>query len=218
MEVIKPANEVERVETLRKLSLLDTASEERFDRITRVAQRIFGAQMSLINLIDAEREWTKSASNPEFALKSTPRQDTVCTDTILQPDMLVIPDMSKDERYKDNPSVVNAPHFRAYAGVPVSAADGTKPATLCVLDDKPRAFSEEEKQILRDLGTWVEIEINFSNLQQALDERKKAESELEKRMEEAKVLNDMAIERELKMVELKKKIGELEAKVATPSA
>ncbi|MFL9881384.1 sensor domain-containing diguanylate cyclase [Herbaspirillum rhizosphaerae] len=152
-----PANECVRLDMLRALKILDTTAEERFDRVTRLAKRLFEVPMSLVSLIDADRQWFKS--NIGLKVLETSRDISFCGHAILGDDVFSIRDTELDERFFDNPLVKNGPKIRFYAGCPIKAADGSKVGTLCILDVKPRNFTDEDKSLLKDLTLMVEQEI-----------------------------------------------------------
>lgn len=152
-----PQDELTRLQTLSSLDILDTQPEERYDRITRLAQRLFRVPMALFTLVDENRQWFKSCIGSD--IRETPRDISFCGHAILEDGIFVIPDTHRDERFADNPLVVNEPHIRFYAGCPVRAADGSKLGTLCVLDRRPREFSTEDYQALQDLAAIVESEL-----------------------------------------------------------
>lgn len=152
-----PPDEHSRLETLRALNLLDTASEERFDRLTRMARRMFGVPISLVTLVDANRQWFKS--NQGLDATETPRDISFCGHAILGEDVLLIPDATMDDRFSDNPLVTDHPNIRFYAGCPLKVLNGSKIGALCIIDTKPRQFSEEDLQLLRDLAAMAEQEI-----------------------------------------------------------
>lgn len=152
-----PANEVERLHVLRALALLDTEQEERFDRLTRVATRMFNVPIALVTLVDSDRQWFKSCVGLE--VKETPRDISFCGHAILGDDTFVIPDASKDERFVDNPLVTAGPCIRFYAGRPICTPDGFKIGTLCLIDSKPREFEGKDMDDLNDLAAMVENEL-----------------------------------------------------------
>ncbi|TQI80532.1 diguanylate cyclase with GAF sensor [Serratia fonticola] len=153
-----PENEVQRLKALRSLQLLDTLPEERFDRVTRMARRLFGVPIALVSLVDENRQWFKSNAGLEGE-PETPRNISLCGHAILGNDILLIPDTLQDERFADNPLVRNSPHIRFYAGCPLSYADNLKIGTLCLIDDKPRDFGDDDAVVLRDLASMVEDEL-----------------------------------------------------------
>lgn len=152
-----PADEVQRLETLRALKILDSAPEERFDRLTRMAKRMFGVPISLVSIVDSDRQWFKSAQGLDAT--ETARNISFCGHAILGDDLFLVPDAKEDKRFYDNPLVMDAPNIRFYAGCPLRVANGHKMGTLCLIDDKPRVLDEEDKELLRDLAVMAEQEI-----------------------------------------------------------
>lgn len=152
-----PANEQERLAELHLLKLLDTAAEERFNRFTQFAANLFRLPISLISLIDQNRQWFKSAcglSTPE-----TDRDIAFCAHAILEPELLVIPDASLDKRFFGNPLVTNEPYIRFYAGAVLHGPSGQAIGTLCLIDQQPREFSHHEQTLLLQLARLVEHEL-----------------------------------------------------------
>jgi len=152
-----PVDEIARLETLRGLRLLDSESEERFDRLTRLAKRMFGVSISLVTLVDSDRQWFKSIQGLDVS--ETPRDISFCGHAILGDQVFVVPDAQNDIRFHDNPLVTQPPYIRFYAGCPISFSNGAKLGTLCLIDQQPREFSLEDRQVLKDLATMVEQEI-----------------------------------------------------------
>ncbi len=152
-----PPDEAQRLETLRALRILDSAPEERFDRLTRMAKRMFGVPISLVSIVDSDRQWFKSKQGLDA--EETPRDISFCGHAILGDELFYIPNAKEDERFHDNPLVTDAPNIRFYAGHPLRVANGHKMGTLCLIDDKPREMDEEDKALLRDLAVMAEQEI-----------------------------------------------------------
>jgi diguanylate cyclase (GGDEF)-like protein len=152
-----PPNEAERLAALHALEILDTPAEERFDRITRLARRLFKVPIALISLIDADRQWFKSASG--YAGAQTPRSTSFCGHTILKEESLVVEDALADERFHNSPWVAGEPHVRFYAGYPLTVPGGLSLGSLCLVDHQPRAFSEEDRVSLRDLARLAAQEL-----------------------------------------------------------
>lgn len=152
-----PANEIERLHVLHALAILDTQAEERFDRLTRIATRMFDVPIALVSLVDTNRQWFKSCMG--LPVLETPRDISFCGHAILGNDTFVINDASKDPRFLDNPLVTAAPHIRFYAGRPIRTMRGFKIGTLCLIDTKPRAFDAEDLADLNDLAVMVENEL-----------------------------------------------------------
>ena len=157
-----PNNEKTRLETLRALKILDSDPEERFDRLTRLAKRLFGASIALISLVDADRQWFKSSFGLE--VKETSRELSFCGHAILGDEIFEVSDATLDSRFADNPLVTSSPNIRFYAGCPLTVANGSKLGTLCILDHEPRNFDEDDKVLLRDLARMVEIELSALQL------------------------------------------------------
>ncbi len=154
-----PKDEQKRIKKLYALNILDTAAEERFDRLTRLAKRIFNADISIITLVDSDRQWFKSTTQPNSLPAETTRDISFCAHAILGNEAMVVEDASLDERFKDNPVVVNDPKIRFYAGYPLRMNNGSALGTLCILASEPRQFSAEDLHILNDLGVMAEQEI-----------------------------------------------------------
>jgi diguanylate cyclase (GGDEF)-like protein len=157
-----PENESERLHALRTLQILDTTHEERFDRVTRMAKRIFGVSISLVSLIDQDRQWFKSKQG--FEATEMPRDISFCGHAINQDGLFIVPNASKDERFFDNPLVTSAPNIRFYAGYPLKIRGGLNIGTLCLLDEAPREMDEEDQLLFKDLGAIIEQEIRSIQL------------------------------------------------------
>jgi diguanylate cyclase (GGDEF)-like protein len=149
----KPSNETARLEKLASYGILDTGPEEAFDRITRLAARMFRAPTALISLIDENREWIKSRYG--FDLEEVPRSEAFCAHTILRDDVMVVADASKDPRFSGSRLVRGKPHVRFYAGAPLIAPDGFNIGSLCVIDMRPREMSSDDCEALRDMACVV---------------------------------------------------------------
>jgi signal transduction histidine kinase len=172
----RPEDESERLAALHALEILDTAAEERFDRITRVAQRVFDAPIALISLVDAARQWFKSRQGVTVA--ETPRDVSFCGHAILDDRPLVVSYAQQDPRFADNPLVTGELKVRFYAGYPLSSTQGHKLGTLCIMDRRPRQFSDEDLQLLRDLASWAEDELNAQQLSEAVVRQRESEARL----------------------------------------
>jgi phosphoribosyl 1,2-cyclic phosphodiesterase/CheY-like chemotaxis protein len=149
--------EAERLSALRALNLLDTAPEERFDRFTRIAAALFDAPVSLVTLVDENRQWFKSCVGIEQC--ETSRDVSFCAHALKSADVMVVPDALVDSRFADNPLVTEGPRIRFYAGAPLFLANGICVGTLCVLDSRPRIPSEREVALLKDVASLVQKEL-----------------------------------------------------------
>lgn len=152
-----PQNDSIRLQALREFNLLDTLPEERFDRLTRLAQNIFGVEIALISLIDSNRQWFKSKQGLDAC--ETDRDISFCGHAILGSEIFNISDALLDPRFADNPLVTGAPHIRFYAGAPLRPDGKNTIGTLCIIDSQPRQLSIKDLRILRDLADSVEQEI-----------------------------------------------------------
>lgn len=161
-----PANEARRLQALYETRLLDSPVEERFDRITRLAKRLFGVPIALVSLVDKDRQWFKSKQGLEAC--QTSREISFCSHAILQTDLFLVPDASLDPRFSDNPLVTGEPKIRFYAGVPLVTIDGFSIGSFCIIDNTPRDFTLTDQNTLEDLAAIVMAEINQSELVEIL--------------------------------------------------
>lgn len=152
-----PQDEESRLKTLRSLNILDTPPGEQFDRLTRLAKQMFDVPIALVSLIDENRQWFKSSTGLD--VRETPRDISFCGHAILANEIFLIPDAEKDERFADNPLVVNAPNIRFYAGCPLRSLNGSMLGTLCIIDQTPRNLSDDELEALKDLASMAEREL-----------------------------------------------------------
>lgn len=137
---------------------LDTQPTERFDRLTRLAQRALHAPIALISLVDADREWFRSSQGLDDS--ETSLEVSFSAQAIAAPSLLVVRDARLDVRFRDNPCVVGAPHVRFYAGQPLVGPGGDRLGTLCVADSEPRELSNDDRATLEDLAAMVECELS----------------------------------------------------------
>jgi GAF domain-containing protein len=165
----KPPDEDERLAALRALELLDTPQEERFDRITRTATRLFKVPISLVTLVDEDRQWFKSCFGTE--IRETSRDVSFCGHTILRPAPFIIVDASLDLRFADNPMVTGPPYVRFYAGIPIHSTSGHTVGSFCVIDTEPREPTDEDLDGLVDLAGWAETEIQVVEFSRAVKAR-----------------------------------------------
>lgn len=162
-----PVNETARLMSLHAMRILDTPEEERYDRITRMAKRVFGVPICLISLVDSNRQWFKSKQGLEAC--ETNREVSFCGHAITDESILVVPDANLDPRFKDNPLVTEAPFIRFYAGCPIRNGAGHRIGTVCIIDRKPRDFPDEDHATLRDFAAMVEDELRAAS-QATVDE------------------------------------------------
>jgi diguanylate cyclase (GGDEF)-like protein len=149
-----PENEAQRLQAVLSYDILDTPPEVEFDALTRVAAHAFNTPAAVVGLMDSDRLWFKSRLGLE--VQQLDRQIAFCAYAIMRPDEpLVVEDLRQDDRFRENPLVVNPPSLRFYAGVPLIDRHGYALGTIAVADNQPRVFSEAQCAALRDLATLV---------------------------------------------------------------
>ena len=139
--------------------VLDTPSEEAFDRITRLVRRLFSTPIATVTFLDGHRQWFKSRQGLD--VPETARNVAFCRIPVQEGRPLVVPDTLADPRFRDNPLVVGSPGLRFYAGAPLRAANGAFIGTLCAMDTRPRSFGAQEIDILLDLARIIEDELEL---------------------------------------------------------
>ena len=152
-----PADEDHRISALRQLLILDTAPEERFDRVVNFASGEFDMPIVLVSLVDSQRQWFKARVGVEAC--ETAREDSFCGHAILASEILVVEDALHDARFHDNPLVTGTPFVRFYAGAPLQLPGGENVGTLCMIDTKPRQLDDTDLAILGALRQMVVDEL-----------------------------------------------------------
>ena len=152
-----PDDEGDRLAALRELLILNTPPEERFDRIVGFAAEEFDMPLASISLVDSERIWFKASVG--LAMEESSRKESFCGHAILVDEPTVVPDALVDPRFFDNPNVIQGPHLRFYAGVPLKLAQGQNVGTICVFDHRPRDMDEVNLAILSALRDLVVEEL-----------------------------------------------------------
>ena len=149
-----PENEKERLKELKEYSILDTLPEQEYEEITQLASFISETPISLITLIDENRQWFKSHLGLE--IKQSSRNDSFCAHAINDKDnILIIPDSRKDDRFHDNPWVLNEPKIIFYAGIPLISSNGYPLGTLCVIDSQPRELNDKQLKALKSISNQL---------------------------------------------------------------
>jgi signal transduction histidine kinase len=175
-----PANETERLQTLQEFSILDTLPEKEYDDITQLASQICNTPISLISLIDENRQWFKSRFG--LGATETPRDHAFCAHAINDPDnILVVPDSREDSRFHDNPLVTGEPHVIFYTGVPLISELGFPLGSLCVIDTEPKKLDKFQLQALKSLSNQV---VSLFELRRSKMLLERAKNDLEDRNEE----------------------------------
>lgn len=180
-----PQNEAKRIEVLRGLDILDTAPEERFDRLVRIVCRCLDVPMALISLVDEKRQWFKASLG--LAVQETPRNQSFCAHAILQEKVFHIPNALEDPRFVGNPLVTNDPGIRMYAGHPIHSKE-MRIGTLCVLDRNPRVLSKEDLQLLKDIAGLVELEIRLREAERRTASLAKESKDLSSKLQEQEAI------------------------------
>ena len=177
MKAPLPSNESARLEALSQYKILDTAPEQAFDDLTRLAAQICETPIALVSLVDARRQWFKSKVGLD--VQETPRDVAFCAHALHKPKVFIVPDTLADERFATNPLVTSAPNIRFYAGVPLITPEGYPLGTLCVIDYVPRQLSNWQIEALyalaRQTVTQLELRRNLASLAHTAVERKQPE-------------------------------------------
>lgn len=185
-----PPDEYARLMDLARYEVLDTPREAAFDRITRLAAHLLRTPVAVINFVDRDRQWGKSAVGLEDT--TAPRHDSFCAWSILQDTPLIIENTATDPRFRNNPMVTGAPHVHMYAGAPLITPAGHRIGTLCVTDSQPHPLSAADIQALQDLAALVvsELELRARNrhLGLELDAQARLNADLRRSLEHARVL------------------------------
>jgi PAS domain-containing protein len=154
--------ESERLAVLARYGILDSAPEPQFDDLVQLASQICETPISLISLVEENRQWFKAKVG--LTVNETPIDVSLCAHGILQSDLFIIPDTHLDERFRNNPLVTGNLNLRFYAGAPIVTPDGLPMGMMCVIDDKPRQLTDSQKNALKLMAQQV---MRFMDLRQA---------------------------------------------------
>ena len=170
-----------RLKALQDLKLLDTPDELEFDQLVHLASQVCGTPISLVSLVDQDRQWFKAALG--LADRETPRSVSFCAHAIQQPDLFVVEDATVDERFINNSLVTDGIKIRFYAGMPIHAPNGAPVGTLCVIDTEPRTLTEDQRTALTILSLQVqarmELRAKKNVLEIALEENRRLNQTLQ---------------------------------------
>ena len=180
MDIPTPKNDAERADALRSYNILDTAPEPAYDDITALAARICDCPIALINLIDESRLWRKSAQGVPIQGTESPREETLCFPAMLGVEPLIVPDLTKDERFAEY-SAVTERNSRFYCGMPLINPQGHALGTLCVIDKKPREMTPEQEEAIHHLAGQVIAQLELRRLLAQVEEMN---STLEQKVQE----------------------------------
>jgi diguanylate cyclase (GGDEF)-like protein len=145
------------LDALRALTLFNANPDERFDRLTRLAKRVFDVAVAKVTFVTPETVYTISCAGEKRT--TTPRELSFCSHAVSDDDVMVVPDTLADSRFADNPFVTGEPHVRFYAGCPLILMNGCRLGTLCLVDYVPREMTQEDISLLKDLAATVEHEL-----------------------------------------------------------
>ncbi|HEX2973489.1 MAG TPA: PAS domain-containing protein [Tepidisphaeraceae bacterium] len=192
MKAPLPENEAARLKALQAYRVLDTAPEQSFDDLTFLAAQICGTPIALITLVDAQRQWFKSKVGLD--VPETARDISFCAHTILQPDVLEVPDATRDPRFVDNPLVQSNPDIRFYAGASLMTPLGGPLGTICVIDREPRQLTDAQRESLKALSRQVvaqlELRRHLIALTHSVALHEQAEEQLRRRTGELEAVLD----------------------------
>jgi signal transduction histidine kinase len=171
-----------RLQALRELDILDSAAEERFDRLTTLAATAFRAPIVMVSLVDQDRVWFKSKVGVQAT--EVPRDGSFCGHAIRGESVLVVPDARVDPRFSASPLVLDAPRVRFYAGAPLRTRGGQCVGTLCLIDDQPREFTADDQAQLAYLAGMAVQEAELRALQLRLARERTAREQVERVVDE----------------------------------
>lgn len=155
-----PDNEADRLQALAAYDLLDSLPEAVYEDITRLASEICRTPISLVSLVDKDRQWFKAKQGIKGS--ETSREESFCAHAILNPaEIFIVTDARQDERFHDNPFTTGDPHVVFYAGVPLVNPKGYPLGSLCVIDKRPRTLTENQIASLKALAKWVATEFEL---------------------------------------------------------
>ncbi len=162
-----------RLATLRELNLLDSPAEQAFDRLTRLASLVTDSPVSLVSLVDIDRQFFKSLfglPEPIATVRETPLSHSFCKHVVASGEPLIIADAREDVDLKDNLAIPDL-NVIAYLGMPLITSEGVGLGSFCVIDSKPRTWTEREIEIVRELAVSTMTEIELRAAQRRLTDR-----------------------------------------------
>jgi len=178
-------DEDQRLEALHSYQILDTPAESAFDDLTLLAAKVCATPISLVSLIDRDRQWFKSKLG--LGANETHRDFAFCAHTILQPGIFVVPDAQQDKRFRNNPLVKNDPYVRFYAATPLINPEGYCLGTLCVIDRVPRQLDAHQLEMLAAIGRQVTTHLELRRTVVTLGQEVRQRQEIEETLKQTEV-------------------------------
>jgi PAS domain S-box-containing protein len=176
----------DRLAALRGTGLLDSAAEESFDRLARLACRLLDAPITLVSLVDGDRQFFKSQCGlpePWASRRETPLSHSFCQHVVERAEPLIVGDASQDERLRDNPALGEM-GIVAYAGIPLVDAGGQVLGSFCAIDHRPRHWTDEQVGVLTDLAASAQTEIHLRDALRSSRQRGDRDAEARRQFEE----------------------------------
>ena len=209
-----PENESKRLAELHDYKILDTVPEAAFDEITELAAEILQCPASFIEFMDGDRQWFKSKYGLPEEYTETPRDIAICSHTICQSDLLLIPDLSEDDRFSNNPIVSSAPNVRFYAGMPLITPNGSAIGTICTVDFEKKEISISQQEALRRLSRQVVTQLELRRALLEMDQAIKTRDEMYTDLQAERKKSDSLMEKILpkNIADEIKKNGKVEPK------
>lgn len=177
-----------RLEALEEFKIMDTGVEQDFNEIVELASKICNKPISLISLVDSQRQWFKARVGLDVT--ETPVSIAFCKYAIEKNNVFIVEDATKDDRFSNNPLVTGSPDIRFYAGTPLQTSEGYNIGTLCVLDNKPGELNDEQLEALKILGKQVIKQFELKRAFRILQLRKQKIEEQQKTLKELLAFKD----------------------------
>lgn len=202
-----PPNEELRLQDLYSYDILDSHSDNAFDELLEVAASIYGCPMAAISFVDKERQWFKSKVGLPGTLETTSRDVSFCAHAILNNDVLIVEDTTKDDRFNKNPFTTNKPGIRFYAGAPIVSTKGYCLGTICIIDTQPRELTQEQARLLRILSDQISklLELRLKN--KLLKQKAQEQLQTEKILFQ-KAMHDYETEKQSISIELHENVAQ----------
>ena len=147
-----PDNEAERLRALDEYQIVGTEPEQAFDDLAELAAQVCGCPLGYVNIVTEKHRWIKACYGLSVVVAEAPRSSSACQWTVCQPDVVVVPDMTEDPRFRDLPYVAGPPHLRFYAAAPLINPQGYALGTVCVGDFEPHHLRPQQVEALRRLA------------------------------------------------------------------